>query len=174
MNQDTIDALRRLAERPGTLAEGEAARAALKRLEGKIKPPPGQRNPILDAAASFSAAMSKVRKESAPIAFCPCGSGNLAGKCSDRNRHLGIQKDIRGFFKKGDRIYYNYDAYPRDCPGKVASFSAIWDKICMDPGKENGTFPWAWALIKFDHLKGLRRVPVWDQYGCCLSRKPVY
>lgn len=39
----TIESLRRLAERPGTPAEGETARRMLEKLGGKISPRPGER-----------------------------------------------------------------------------------------------------------------------------------
>jgi hypothetical protein len=43
--QKTIESLRRLAERPGTPAEGENARRILKKLEAQQPPAPSQQNP---------------------------------------------------------------------------------------------------------------------------------
>ncbi len=104
--------------------------------------------------SEFVAALEK----DIPSYGCPCGSKlRFNEKCWNWQRHLEIQTEIRAKFSKGDRVIYNMHAYPADCPGRVAAYVPL--------GPENGTFPWAWLSVKFDHLKGARRVPIFDRDG---------
>lgn len=161
-----IEALRRLAERPGTEHEGLVARKMLERLEGLARA--GYCAEEFGALGAYQAYM---RREISVDAFldalakscgerwtCACGASVAIGqKCIEWMRHLEIQTEIRTTFKKGDRVVYNYHAYPVDCPGKVASY------VPLKP--ENGTYPWAWISVKFDHLKGARQIPIVSAEG---------
>lgn len=161
--QSKIEALKRLAERPGTPHEGEVAREMLKRLQSAAVD--------IDETEDSENALSQYLKREISIdefirrckvTRCPCGSiHDVGGKCGNWQRHLEIQTEIRAKFQRGDRIVYNYWAYPKDCPGKVAAY------VKLKP--ENGTYPWGWLSIKFDHLKSARQVPVWDKDGLCIK-----
>jgi hypothetical protein len=94
---------------------------------------------------------------------CPCGVAvPVGGKCGNLWGHLDIQTQIRVRFTKGQRVFYNYHAYPPDCPAIVIGYVSL-------EANENGTYPWAWIRLKFDHLKANRSVPIWSEDGCCLS-----
>ncbi len=57
MNFETIESLKRLAERPGTVAEGKAAKAAIKRLEKKNRvtgPKKGMRGLVVAMSVEVS------------------------------------------------------------------------------------------------------------------------
>lgn len=98
--------------------------------------------------------------------YCPCGVSNAANqKCQNWRKHLEINLEIRDRFKKGDRVLYNYHAYPPDCPGRVAAH------VPLKP--ENGTYPWAWISIKFDHLKGARQIPIFSAKGWHLKHAVI-
>src|ERR1700722_1394558 len=131
MNQNTIDSLRRLAERPGTEHEGIVAREMLKRPEAKRSE--GFRDYELEYLALFRRHMRgeitlheflrSSRSQTAEPWTCPCGDTiYMNGKCLNQLRHLEVQTEIRSRFKRGDRAYYNYWAYPENCPCEVQAF----------------------------------------------------
>ena len=166
MNQSTIDALRRLAERPGTEHEGAVAREMLRRAEAKLREAGDTQavgeEDLMDLYRRY------MRREMSVDAFveapristwkCPCGTKVRNGeKCANWQRHLEINIEIRNRFAKGDRVLYNYHAYPPDCPGRVSAH------VKLKP--ENGTYPWAWISVKFDHLKGARQIPIIGENG---------
>ena len=68
-----------------------------------------------------------------------------------------VEWEKRNRFCAGDLVFYNYWAYPKNCPGTVAGFGKRWD----------------WMRIKFDHLKTVRSVPVYDAFGWHLSPCPL-
>lgn len=180
-NQSTIDALRRLAERPGTEHEGIVAREMLRRLETKLTATSGDFEAEWTAAYrafarkeigidAFCAAMRKHTEHvvaSLPESWkCACGATVPRGeKCGDQYQHLSFQTSIRTRFHKGDRVFYNMHAYPENDPGIVAAY------VKLKP--ENGTYPWAWISVRFDRLKGARQIPVVSDRGWHLSREPV-
>jgi len=174
MNQNTIDSLRRLAERPGTEHEGIVAREMLKRLEAKRSE--GFRDYELEYLALFRRHMRgeitlheflrSSRSQTAEPWTCPCGDTiYMNGKCLNQLRHLEVQTEIRSRFKRGDRAYYNYWAYPENCPCEVQAFVKLQ--------RDNGTFPWAWISVKFDHLKNTRQIPILSAKGWHLSKEPL-
>lgn len=170
MNAATLDSIRRLAERPGTEHEGIVAREMLKRLEGK-------QTPLDRAKRSFAEQLTNHRLKDldellrehgiSPIVTCPCGTKRkiFTGPCTNHKRHSEIYLKIIETFSRGDKVYYNYWAYPPNCPGVVAAHVPI--------GRENGTFPWAWISVKFSHLKSARRIPILNDAGeWCLTKEP--
>lgn len=104
----TIEALRRLAERPGTLSEGETAKRMLERFGAKLWE---------------------------PIAF----------RASD--------------FPAGTEIYYCYWCYKNE-RGVIRT---------KPPKYIQGRW---WMLIKFEHLKQARWVPVESSLGCHIRKEP--
>jgi hypothetical protein len=106
--RQTIESLRRLAERPGTKAEGETARRLLE---------------------AMTAGMPQ------PKPF------NLSE------------------FPRGTEIWYAYWCY-WNCRGTVRT---------KPPKMIQGKW---WMLIKFDHLKQARWVPVTSGKGCHISKRP--
>lgn len=163
MNQRTIESLRRLAERPGTEHEGIVAREMLAKLEAK-------------APRSFADSLRNhhlpsfeeiLRKHGVPtMVRCPCGMERkiFSGPCTNYEKHAEIYLKILATFSRGDRVYYNYWAYPPNCPGVVAKHVPL--------GRENGTFPWCWISVRFDHFKNARRIPILNDKGeWCLTKE---
>jgi hypothetical protein len=164
-----IAALRALAERPGTDAEGQVARAMLEKLNAKRTSIDDDQMAPLRGYLSDDIDLDEFLRSTrqGPVMWtCACGAKIIVGqKCGRRWRHLEIQTEIRAKFKKGDRVYYNRWAYPPNCPAIVAAY--------VDIGKpENGTFPWAWISLRFDHLNGARQVPIFSEKGWHLSHSP--
>ncbi len=159
MSTRKIEALRRLAERPGTEAEGIVAREMLKRFEAKagISSPSDRLIPSL---------RDLLRRYDIPdVVKCPCGEVRPIGEgpCTNVWRHLEIQTEIRAQFKKGDVVFYNYHAYPKNCPGVIAKYVPL--------GRDS---TWHWISVKFGHLKHSRQVPIIDADGkWCLTKEPV-
>jgi hypothetical protein len=179
-NRRKIEALRRLAERPGTEHEGNVAREMLAKLEGQQSkpeaPPPSAeelyrmfQSGIIDRDAVFDGIRRRNEwdRDNPPTHWkCACGSTIAVGdKCGMGWYHQQIQSEIRTKFAKGDRVFYNYHAYEPNCPGTVAGYCKM--------APENGSFPWAWIRIKFDHLKSVRAVPIYFEGQCRLTHEPL-
>lgn len=176
MKQSTIDALRRLAERPGTEHEGAVARAMLAKFEAKRD---SARDDDYETAyvrfarkeISIDEFINAMRKKHTPSNIptsweCDCGEVLSFGqKCPHWEKHLAIQLEIQARFTKGDRVFYNYWAYPANCPGKVVAYAKI--------APERGNHPWAWISVRFDHLKNARKIPIYTTRGWHLSHEPV-
>jgi hypothetical protein len=172
MSDRRLQALRALAERPGTEAEGILAREILARLQSQepvdeytpyrrwlrkeisleeflmaMKHPPltPEEQAVVDAEAQF-AELQRKREE-------------------ERIHHATIQAEIRTRFKKGDRVYYNKWAYFVNDPGSVSGY--------VRPKEENGSHPWAWLSVKFDRHLWPRQIPVWSERGWHLSHEPL-
>jgi hypothetical protein len=166
-----LEALRNLAERPGTEHEGIVARAMLKRAEAKA--PDLARDYLENVRAfgrgdiTFSEYLNRTQQTSPAMWSCPCGDTiYMNGKCLNQFRHLEIQTRIRAVFSRGDRVFYNFHAYPRNCPGKIAAHVKLQ--------QDNGTYPWAWVSVKFDHLKSARQIPVLNEKGeWCLTKEAL-
>lgn len=172
--QSRIEALRRLADRPGTPHEGAVARAMLRRMEQESNA--GYRSDEMDVVGAYRAYMSRkmsvdefvdaLAKFSSQRWNCACGASVGSNQaCPEWQKHLSIQTEIRHRFKKSDRVLYNYHAYPEDCPGRVAAY------VPLKP--ENGSYPWAWISVKFDHLKAARQIPIVSADGWHLKQTEV-
>lgn len=172
MTRRKLEALRNLAERPGTEAEGILAREILARVEAK-QPPTDERTfwEILEARAhgeatpeEFAAAMLR---QYGTTWTCACGFKVRHGeKCLNLfGTHERIQVEIQTRFKKGDRVFYNCWAYAKNDPAVVVGY--------VRPKPENGSHPWAWITLKFDKLKSNRQVPIKSSRGWHLSHAPL-
>jgi len=149
-SQRRIEALRNLAERPGTSHEGALAREKLKRLN--IKP---------DAKVEHHSAFIDLHRW--PLVWqCECGKiVKIGEKCDQHVRHEGMRMQTAVRFKKGDRVFYNGWAYKMNCPATVVGMPK--------PDTNN----WGWIRLKFDHLKQARNVPIFWKGGCNLSHQPL-
>jgi len=149
----------RLAERPGTEHEGIVAREMLKKLEAKSGSFADKlRNGTLKSFEEI------LREHGVPTdVTCPCGKSRkiFAGLCPNISGHMEINAKIRDTFTRGDRVFYNYWAYPPNCPGKIARHVPL--------GRES---TWHWISVKFDHLKNARQVPILNDAGVwCLTKE---
>lgn len=157
MNARKLQALRNLAERPGTEAEGRLARELLARYEKK------QASKSADdhfadylRTGSLDDLAQAVGKR-----LCDCGSRvKPFGKCYNFRKHAEIRRERETRFPVGTRVYYNRWAYTPNCPGTVVGYS-------------RGDDSWNWIRIQFDHLKNPRSVPVYSQHGWHISTEPL-
>lgn len=150
MNDRTLDALRSLAERPGTEQEGIVAREKLAALEAKRVGQESANRPL-----HFY--------ESIPTHFtCPCGMIVPCGsECGSKVRHDSIRKAMRVLFPKGARIYYNYWSGSVNTVGIVVDYP------------RPTSYNWGWIRIQFEHLKSVRNVPVFSGKGWYISTMPL-
>ena len=150
-----LAALRALAERPGTKAEGEVAREMLQRLEAK-------QTPAEQVYAQFgdflrSGSMDDLRR-AVGEELCGCGNRYPAfAECPLTQHHEAVASEIRERFPRGTLVYYNCWAYSKNCTGIVSGYPREWN----------------WLRIKFDHLKTVRSVPVYCNGLWHLSSAPV-
>ncbi len=176
MNIRKLQALRNLAERPGTEAEGALARELLAKAEGRRRDayPPDEADAWIALEDYISGSirteeyLERLDKHySRPTTWvCACGAEVFVRqKCLNGAGHAVIQETIRSRFKKGDRVFYNYWAYGLNSPATVVGY--------VKPTRENGSHPWAWIRLKFDHLKNSRQAPIWSEKGCHLSFEPL-
>ena len=153
-NARKIAALRNLAERPGTEAEGRVARAMLARIESKA-------DPVDQVYARFETFLRTGSLDDLGLAvgWKTCDCGNLHPPftaCPMIEAHNSIAFEIRRRFPRGERVFYNRWAYAKNCPGKVTGYS-----------------DWSWVRVRFDHLKNSRAVPVYSGGLWHLSVAPV-
>lgn len=167
MNARRLQALRNLAERPGTEAEGKLAAELLKRHEAKHPEPHG-----IDIMAEYARngdveAFPRRMRTEYPATFpCDCGMYYpLGGKCRNLDKHEAIRIEIRNRFRKGDRVYYNRWAYEKNSPGTVVGYVSLRNR-------SYGNL-WGWINVKFDRLKNPRLVPIWSKDGCSLTHEPI-
>lgn len=158
MNRRRIEALRALAERPGTRAEGEVARAKLARALA-YQGIPSHQSPW-DAFKSYlhTGSMDDLKWATAHSVCQFCGficSRDL--RCPRTSEHYAEHSQLRDKFPRGTRVYYNYWAYPENCAAVVAGYSA-----------ELG-----WIRLKFDHLKNSRSVPIYKDGEMRLFTEPI-
>lgn len=158
MSRRRLEALRNLAARPGNEAEGRVAREKLKSFEKKH--PDTARSSGFWVSLTYSGAGSGF---GFPLrATCYCGTEyDFAKECPNTDRHEFIRAEIKTRFKRGDRVYYNYWAYSPNCPATVAGYL------------RGDSRSWFWILLKFDHLKQVRSVPIYSRLGWHLSSEPV-
>lgn len=155
MTRRTLEALRNLAERPGTEAEGKLAKEILARLEGK-KTPEAE---YFDKFRAFlrTGSLDDLAAATGPKT-CACGNQHpVFTQCPKEDRHLEIRMQAFFRFPRGKRVFYNCWAYPANCPGTVTGISQEWN----------------WLRIKFDHLATSRAVPIYDSQGWHLSISPI-
>lgn len=175
----TIEALRALAERTGTEAEGIIAREILGRLElrGELKSEEPydweaaiaarqeQWNKLSkdDLLEAIRRSVMEDRARPFPTVWrCDCGAVvPTKSKCENHAEHERVREEIPRRFKKGDRVYYNQHAYTPNDPGVVVGF--------VKPKLDN----WQWIRIKFDRLKNAQAVPVRSAKGWRLSHHPI-
>jgi len=149
-----LAALRNLAERPGTEAEGRVAREMLARIEAKAEP-------AEQVYAQFEEFLRTGSLDDLGRAIglktCDCGNRHPAfTHCPMMEAHQRIAVEIRQRFPRGQRVHYNRWAYPKNCPGRVTGYSG-----------------WHWVRVKFDHLKNSRAVPVYSGGLWHLSIAPL-
>ena len=143
-----IGALRNLAERPGTTAEGIAAREALKRLNvSEIQ-------------------YGTLRRYDIPWQmneYCPCGTVYHFGeKCTDLDRHVNIMSDLRHQFPRGTEVFYSKWCYAPNSRGRVTGYPV-----------KHFDDDWHWIRVKFDHLKSAISIPTRSDKGWHLFTEPV-
>lgn len=176
-SQRKIDALRALAERPGTPEEGILARVFLGRLEAAGVNHEGEQDIWTALEAQCRGAMStsdltetlmrwvRARNAQRPTHwFCQCGNSiPIQQKCQDTDRHEGIRIQIKERFKKGDRVFYNQQSYvygEGNAPATVTGF--------VRPKPDN----WAYLRIKMDQHKNSQAAPVYSEKGWLLTHIP--
>jgi hypothetical protein len=154
MTNRRIEALRALADRPGTEAEGFVAREKLARALGARE----SREPISSYRDFLrTGALDDLRAAVGPK-HCNCGAVYAAfTACPEVERHEQIRREIRAKFPLFSRVYYNCWAYEANCPGVVVRYGSTWN----------------WIVVKFDHLKKPRPVPIFDGKGWHLSSEPI-
>jgi len=152
-----IEALRRLAERPGTEAEGRLARERADALETKLRATskPDQPLTALDVLNDY---LNKLDRDYGSIS-CPCGvkRRHRVEVCPNQSGHKEIADLIARTFPPGTRVYYNRWAYTLNCPAVVLDRPA----------------PEFWLWLKFDHLRTNRKVPIVSEKGFHLSTVPL-
>lgn len=150
-----IEALRNLAERPGTEAEGKVARAMLERVLAKER---AAADPASDAFDKFKDYLRTGSMDDLAHAVgmreCDCGVRFPAfGMCPNERGHQIIEDTIRRRFPVGSRVYYNRWSYAPNLPGIVAGKPDTWNRLA----------------VRFDGLKGQRTVPVYSRLGWHLT-----
>lgn len=152
MTSRRLQALRNLAERPGTEAEGNLAREILARIE---KDP---RDPLDDFRDFLRSGSLNDLARAVGDHVCDCGTRYPAfTKCPNVSRHEELRAEALRRFPRGTRSYYNKWAYSRNCPCVVK---------CASP-------QWNWMRVKFDHLKSARSIPIYSADGWHLSTEPI-
>lgn len=150
-------ALRNLAERPGTEAEGEVARAML----AKLDKAPTTEEEYIDRFRDFlkTGSMDDLADAVGPRT-CDCGTKyQTFSTCTNHALHERMRAQAPVLFPKGTRIYYNCWAYPANDPGTVVGY-------CKKPDM------WGWIRVKFDRLKNPLAVPIWHDGALRISTEP--
>ena len=172
MTNRKLQALRNLAERPGTPAEGVLAREILERFDGDRNSGNAElERPLwiawddyMRGSVSMDEFLESIRsrvmwERSQPLPTewtCACGETVMVpSKCSG-SRHEAIHREIPSKFPKGLRVYYNCWAYSINSPATVSGYSREWN----------------WIRLKFDDLKTVRGVPIYKK-GWRITREPV-
>lgn len=150
-----IAALRALAERPGTDAEGILAREMLVRLESK-------QNPVEALDAQFERFLQTGNIEDLGSAvgksICDCGFIRaVSTTCDNITTHAAIAEEIRQRFPRGARVFYNRWAYAENDPAFVAGYSKEWN----------------WIRLRFDSRKTPLAVPIYRRGKWHLSTEPL-
>lgn len=164
-NQATLEALRRLAERPGTEHEGNVAREMLRKLEAKLADEPEDESPLIRYLRTndMDGFLSAIRRTGGRWKVrCSCGAEhNNDETCRDVIRHEAIRMDIRVKFPLDSIVYYNYHAYEMNAYAMVAGY----------PIPKLGN--WGWIRLKLAGLQSVRAVPIYSPLGYHISLKPV-
>lgn len=108
-----LEALRNLAERPGTEHEGEVARAMLEKLTGQRYRPPIIRE-------QFDPKRAARKKAPAP-------------KQPDyMTDPLKMAQEVRKRFPVGTRVYYTGPGFPYNSPGTVVGYESAGFRVIVD------------------------------------------
>jgi len=182
MKARTIEALRALAERPGTEAEGIVAREILARygelgISESSEPWDWEAEFVKQkaywATLTGDALIEAIRRSvmdnrlrPMPTVWrCACGAVvKVREKCYNYQEHSRIQEEIRRRFKKGDRVLYKHFEWEDAGPGVVTGY------VREKPA--NGDHPWAWLRVKFDRCKNPNQIPVKGAKGWLLTHEP--
>ncbi len=114
-NARTLEALRRLAERPGTEAEGILARETLRRLSvDPNRPIPRSLEDLLRAADT-----PMTSEEIDAIRIMEEQRLEAVARAAREAEIRIYERMVRGL-KKGDRVYFNRVRYPKNDPGIVS------------------------------------------------------
>ena len=154
----TIEALKRLAERPGYPHEGALAKQRLAELR-KDKPELFSRNTAADIIRAY---WQSATPHPLQTWKCPCGHVcSIGAHCPNHEAHEAVRAKTAATFNKGDRVFYNRWAYEPNCAATVMGYP-----------KPDGV-NWGWIRLKFDHLKASRNVPIYSEKGVHLSHEPL-
>jgi len=153
-----LQALRNLAERPGTEAEGVLAREILERLEAKQTPEEHVWSKFRDFLRSGNLE-GLAAATGGGDTVCDCGNRHpRLTLCVRLDLHTIVAQEIQDRFQRGARVYYNYWAYPANCPATVTGYSA--SSFCS-------------IRLKFDHLKNPRSVRIYRAGRWHLFTQPL-
>lgn len=178
MNARKLAALKNLAERPGTPAEGALARELLRKYENTVVD-------VHDETDYWKALQRHMRGEMSTDAFldalkryaqrpmpthwmCACGwQIKINEKCVNTAGHDKIQSEIRQRFKRGDYVYYNQWAYPLNQPATVTGY------VPTTKGMQ-----WNWIAVKLIRRRRgskdvYRQIPIYSARGWHLSKEPL-
>lgn len=155
-----IAALRRLAERPGTEAEGIAARAALERLGASDLSTADPWELFREFLRTGN--MDTLWEATKDHHICACGAAYARGTpyCSNLTKHWDIQAEIKRRFPLRTRVYYNKWAYAANNPATVVGYSE-------KPSN------WNCIRVQFDNLKTTRSIPIFEYDNWHLSTEPI-
>lgn len=154
-----IEALRRLAERPGTEHEGLVARKMLKRLKAKTatKPEPDS------VPAKYR--MAEFWNGGNPVVIqCHCGEMFTSRTpCEQSSRHERIRAEILSRFAVGDRVFFNRYGYLLNA---AANIIKVFDKAADK---------WNSVQLKFEGSGKTKAITVlaYSIYGWHLSKSPL-
>lgn len=161
-----IEALRRLAERPGTEHEGAVAREMLRKLIDKQFQSEELRKfthvrDILDNWEAWSDA-----RLGTVMATCPCGTDYEMfpnkQSCWNLDKHIAYKIEISKRFPVGSTAYYSCWAYE---PNDECEILRRTPKAASDD--------WRWVRVKFKRLKTSRTIPIISELGFHLFSEPV-
>lgn len=153
-----IAALQALAERPGTEAEGRVAKEKLAAALAREEKRPA-RGPWVAFQSYLRTKNIEDLEEAVRSAECSiCGKFYPRGlACRDAFEHLHDHARLCEQFPRGTRVYYNFWAYPPNCPATVSGYTATI----------------GWIRLKFDHLKTVRTVPIYASGELRLFTAPI-
>lgn len=150
-----MEALRQMAERGATEHERDTARIKLARALARR-----QRRSPYEAFRSYlrTGSMEDLNEACRTSTCVICGKHFPSGlSCPHSSEHAQDHANLREKFPRGLLVYYNYWAYPENCPAVVSGYTATV----------------GWIRLKFDHLKNARAVPIFYEGELRLSDAPM-